>query len=79
MMFEHYNRKLWGGRKGAFDNVPVGIPWCSGIFNFKNLIPMSSLKSFSKQFPFYSNGRESDSPGSTSTIFKPQSEEEPAF
>ena len=63
----------------TFDNILMDIPWCSGIFNFKNLIPVSHLKIFSKQVPFYSSGVERDSPGSTSKLFKSQNDEEPEF
>lgn len=40
---------------------------------------MKGLKIFSKQFPFYSNGIESNSPGNTSQNSKPQNEKEAEF
>lgn len=58
-------------------NIWKYAPWHSAISNFRNLYSGEHLKNIFWEVPIYSNGIESESPGSSSKSDQPQNEEEP--
>lgn len=61
----------------TFENIQVDTPWHLAISNFRNLYSSEHLKNIFWAVPIYSNGIESESPGSSSKSDQPQNEGEP--